>query len=611
MQARPSKSENTNDSSSGAKERRAGCLAGSVFNIVIQHFGAHQKKVIEDDGKSNLSVSRRQKLASVRYGSLESRAQLLFHDLDKLRPSTQDENCTPLVRSCANDEDYCTQIVESVLHCVDLAVSSMAESGKSSKGTTLACNSILELAAALGVTYLSNSQRELGLGSGFLIKALFDRAGLATCASNEWVRIAGCLLFGICLKEITKFCYDNAWLADDQGEHSSATEWIKNLLLCAAASLVPRCTDKSQAVRNMAIQVSRYSFIAEPLKPNSDTNEKQVLPSPESYFFYSDELETSLGVALTHESSAANRMVAARSLPLHEDTIPLLVDRVRDVKVKVRTEALAVFKENVPLSALTLQDKLEILSSGLTDRCADTQRSTMTLLCCNWLKSVKFHPTALIETLDPISNEELCEKTIRLLEKAITVESKIVMKELSANEVKELRNNMDLPLEKDISSIILSPVTAIYIRVRASQLVQRSDTASMELMSKVVPDSVALSTCLQKHLAEYLNSVERLVDIRSGERQRTEQEIEKEEKLQETESFVCSQLLNLAQVSHNAQGDEAGRRQISCLIKNILCSSDGDDELVEPSVTTLKAFSADEHEFIRTISEIIGEVSTK
>jgi hypothetical protein len=588
--------------------------SASVLETTLRHFGAHQKRIVESASSPQAySVSQRQNVATVQNSNAEARAQLLYRDLNAFRvPSTQDENATPsstTSQSSLDNNTYYKQVIEAVLHCVDSAVEALAQSTKASNEASLAANCTLELAAAVGIVFLAEEDGALededeSENSASIVNALFERAALATIASNDWVRIVGCRLYGFCLKQIGKFASDHLEAESVTEGASPAQQTVLNLCESAAESLVPRCTDKSQAVRNVAIRVSRYGFLAEPLRSVS-TGEgiNAVLPPPEDYFFYSDDLEDSLGNAMAHDSSYANRAAATSAIPLHQDSLLLLVDRVRDVKVKVRTEALSVLKDDAPFEALTTEQQIDILSSGLTDRCAQTKQTTMELLCCNWLKTLKFHPCALIDMLDPTLNEDVCEKTILAIQNAVMKESNTVLRELSGNEIQELRTNLDLPLQREISTLSLTPASALYIRVRAAHIMASGDRIAEELVSKIVPDMVSLSIALQKHLGEYLESIGRM-----AEHQDDEEAIEKEDNIQDAQSFICSQILRLAQACQSAQGDEAGRRQLGSLVRSILCSSDGDDDLVEPCVRTLASLSTNEESFFQDVAEILNEV---
>ena len=107
---------------------------------------------------------------------------------------------------------------------------------------------------------------------------------------------------------------------------------------------MPRLTDKSQSVRNSAIRACSHFFEAEG----------------------SDDLLEMLLWNLWHDPSVANRVAALDALPISKDTVDHIITRVRDVKEKVRLQALEVLRNKVdPLSDLEQEHFAEIVRCGL------------------------------------------------------------------------------------------------------------------------------------------------------------------------------------------------------------------------------------------------------
>ena len=51
-----------------------------------------------------------------------------------------------------------------------------------------------------------------------------------------------------------------------------------------------------------------------------------------------------------------------------EETIPLIIEHIKDAKVNIRVDALSVLKIEVDMRDLSLEHRVEILRSGFTDR---------------------------------------------------------------------------------------------------------------------------------------------------------------------------------------------------------------------------------------------------
>lgn len=102
---------------------------------------------------------------------------------------------------------------------------------------------------------------------------------------------------------------------------------------------------------------------------------------------------------MAHDSSFANRAVAVESISITEDTLPFIVERISDVKPKVRECALSTLQAKVAFDQLQEQQRMDIISSGLTERCLTTYEATVKLLCCNWMKWFTFDPLDLVRSL--------------------------------------------------------------------------------------------------------------------------------------------------------------------------------------------------------------------
>ena len=83
--------------------------------------------------------------------------------------------------------------------------------------------------------------------------------------------------------------------------------------------------------------------------------------------------------------------------------------------------------------------------------CPTTYAKTVELLCTNWLKSTKFDPIALLDQLNPVLNENVCQKAAEVLLRvasAIDCEDtkepgvELVRKHLGAPEIRELRGTV-------------------------------------------------------------------------------------------------------------------------------------------------------------------------
>jgi len=119
----------------------------------------------------------------------------------------------------------------------------------------------------------------------------------------------------------------------------------------ASQALLPRITDKSQAVRLSAIKAGGCFFCDSMTDP--------------------DILQAQLW-SLQHDPSVANRVAAVESVPINLETIDFVIQRIRDEKQKVRVAALDTLRERcVNMDVLDSDHFTCIVQAGNTERYAN------------------------------------------------------------------------------------------------------------------------------------------------------------------------------------------------------------------------------------------------
>lgn len=288
----------------------------TIQDVVVKHFDEYQQQYSE--GVDGGSKTRR---SGVRDASVEARVKLLRKDL---APLLKKENNNDSL----NDEDDVLDspvhgVTAAVLQCVDAAMA--AEISKESQHSI---DAILELAACFGA--LEENEH--------LASALVARAVQFSAVIMERVRVQACKLLGICVEYLRR------------SEENNDAEWRDECIDVARKAIRSRLTDKSQAVRNAAICACAAFFIRDKL----DENDADLLES----FLWN----------MNHDPSAANRISALQSVGIMKDTVDAIIARVRDVKAKVRVEALNILRSKVSIQTLTSEHFAEVVRSGLTDR---------------------------------------------------------------------------------------------------------------------------------------------------------------------------------------------------------------------------------------------------
>ena len=230
-------------------------------------------------------------------------------------------------------------------------------------------DSILRLVAALGC---STDQADESVA-----RALMDRAALLSDVAPDAVRSHVCTFVGLCVHHLCRVSSTNTEdgsggtsflrstqsnddMVDDDNDDEEVEDWRIDCLDKAGSILLPRLTDKAQAVRCAAIKACSAFFV----DANASENEHESSLSE----IRETVLDALLG-RMAHDPSFANRCAAIQSVPITEDTVPYLMERVGDVKEKVRVAALDVMRNRVDVvEDMTEEQRVAVLRFGLTSR---------------------------------------------------------------------------------------------------------------------------------------------------------------------------------------------------------------------------------------------------
>lgn len=237
-------------------------------------------------------------------------------------------------------------------------------------------------------------------------------------------------------------------------------------------------------------------------------------------------------------------------------------------------------------------------------RCPSTHAKAVELLCANWLKSAKFDPIALLDNLNPVLNETVCELATEVI---INVASKIDCDSSEDDGVELVRNHFGGPEIRSFQQQVLkkrcitpttdgesdvSPSLAFFLRVKCN-----SATNKMEIISDVIGDIPTLCSMLNSH-------VEKLIEFNKED----SDEIDDEEKeaFEDEQNFICLQLIHIAKASELQE--EGSRRHFISIMRSMLSRLATPDELVDACVKTMALAHDTEAHFLQTISEILVDI---
>lgn len=409
-------------------------------------------------------------------------------------------------------------------------------------------------------------------------------------------------------------------------------EWREECTTAVKSFLIDRLQDKSQAVRQAAIDACGNLYVNHSLGPgqeNRDVTKDLDLFNPELH----EDITQALLWNMAHDPSFANRSMALHSVPIVIDTIPAIVERVRDSKLKVRVDALEVLTKKVSIHQLSNEQRANILRDGLSTRYPSTYVATTKMLCCGWMKSTKFDPIALLDLLDPVQHENVCLNAAKAIiatasqdyeMEGVSTTSDVTLAELSSPEIRvykeKVLGNISITNPNALSSDgangeeerNIDPANMIYIRARC-ELIMESKTMNeynkSTSLAAIIPDVTILGDIIGKHIRT-LNEIvdeKNIVTEQNGHDDDFDEDIMAGyDQKEDIEVFVCLHLLHLSEFVDLKE--EGSRRHFSSTVHRILCNPDTHADLVEGIVQALSASNHNEASFLLSISEILASI---
>jgi hypothetical protein len=436
---------------------------------------------------------------------------------------------------------------------------------------------------------------------------------------------------------------------------TAASPWEIECLYRATLALSARITDKISRVRYAAIEACGpllFLLVPSPIGKKcffshhhcsttsssiNDTTVNGVFTNTMNTLFHK------LLWLVRNDTSASNRALIVSILPpsaiaiirTDEDddenntnnnkvAMNAIIERIKDVDVRVRDAALETIRMNVHdfIIDLTEDMRVEILQMGLTKRCLTTYAKTVQLLCTNWLKVTKFDPIVLLELLNPVLNESICEEVARVLIRiASTIDLddgpsdrgvELVREHFGGPEIRSLihmvlkrRNIVADSCEEGVTAnngvtdgnVVnggLTPSMALYLRVRCEV------SSSTDVVTDIITDVPTLCNLLNTH-------IDKLIDFNSDDEIYDEMDEDEAAAHEDAQAFVCLQLMHMAR-SSELHREEGSRRHFITIMRRIMARLATPDDLVEACVKAMASAHDKESQFLQTISEILADV---
>jgi condensin complex subunit 3 len=212
------------------------------------------------------------------------------------------------------------------------------------------------------------------------------------------------------------------------------------------------------------------------------------------------------------------------------------------------------------------------------------------------MKAVKFDPVELLRLMGATRNEQECEKALRIIFETARSVDHHAIQDLSDPEIRSFCTNVDKSMiQLHDSSVVFDECQLFFTRVACSTAKDSTDLTfgqKEEILAKTTPDIPTLCDVFQKHLLRLIEAIQ-----------------EEDQESEDQESFVCLQLLKLAEVAGPVQ-EEGSRRHVASVITQVLSSTETPEDLVDECLQTLYAAHDADFDYYETISTIVFNLST-
>ncbi|CAH8590498.1 unnamed protein product [Dicrocoelium dendriticum] len=274
-----------------------------------------------------------------------------------------------------------------------------------------------------------------------------------------------------------------------------------------------------------------------------------------------------------HDPTVEVRRAALAAMVLTTKTLPVIIERCRDVSDSVRRTAYKILAARSVLRPLSIARRIRILQDGLTDRSVEVKQAAQELVL-SWFRATDKDPIHLLRRLD---TEGVPETSQLLLGNLFTVLPVAEFQTMIKNWIATYLNE-----ERILKPDMYSAEAAFFWRALAEFLYnRRTDGSSLPINSEVgqqdpvIAEDAEVDTDQESNaisiesilpsVSTYVDMIKRLVD-------RLIQQViahEFDEKAMERECVV-EQVLRLA--DYIDLSDEFGRRKLGALIHDWITS---------------------------------------
>jgi hypothetical protein len=361
-------------------------MEASVSQLIQQQFDLYQQES-SSNSNGNKGIHHEDRLSAARARATSIQKQLTIFSLNysmgdmslseeertkmKQQQQQQQQQQKQGIKSSNNqssaiiDTVVATLLVKYIDACMAMDPAALEDCDEDWNSGESVVDRVLDLVAALAVVR----------GEATTNKVL-ERILEFSSVLLERVRIRACDALG-------RIGYSLVWIMKNGNQ--SYQEWAAESLYDVKEGLVPRLTEKSKAVRNSAICATGNVFVGYDMPETTRNGDVEgVIPGTADQLEIVQDLLETLLWNLWHDPSPDNRIAAIEAVPLHlqgnddhseltSETVGHVLVRIRDVKEKVRVQAVQTLQRKVdPISGMTADQRCELIRSGLAGRYVTT-----------------------------------------------------------------------------------------------------------------------------------------------------------------------------------------------------------------------------------------------
>lgn len=195
---------------------------------------------------------------------------------------------------------------------------------------------------------------------------------------------------------------------------------------------------------------------------------------------------------LTSDSSCTVRVAALEAIPISQDSLKLVVARLKDINADVRIAAINVLQKENRLKYLRPAVKASVISLGLTDRDGKV-RAAMNQLIVKWLVELKGDDKILqaLKLLNPIENEA----DAQLLGAAMLEE--IAKRDTQWNDVTVAMRNSAVDWTAGLNAVTTQEILWTFLRCSHARRFS-PEAACFEVFEALCPDALVIGQLLSE-----------------------------------------------------------------------------------------------------------------